>query len=63
MFDYLGIDKGIQDMFDYLGIDKGIQDQKLLPIGGRRNEYIESNSSPELTEQRLCHVIGWKGLM
>jgi hypothetical protein len=35
-------------MFDYLGIDKGIQDQKLLPIGGRRNEYIESNSSPEL---------------
>jgi len=50
-------------MFDYLGIDKGIQDQKLLPIGGRRNEYIESNSSPELTEQRLCHVIGWKGLM
>jgi hypothetical protein len=50
-------------MFDYLGIDKGIQNQKLLPIGERRNEYIEFNSSPESNEQRLCHVIGWKGLM
>jgi hypothetical protein len=52
-------------MFDYLGIDKGIQDQKLLPLGREEMNILNLTHllSPESDEQGLCHVIGWKGLM